>query len=130
MLRLSLPARLVPPLAAVKLTLGLVAFCATYASFAGRDPAFAYGYYALFAAVLVAHRRPRAGPRAAGLHSLRRARPTGARRAADRPPGLAVRPRPLGGDRPRGRPHRGAGRLFRHLRRPVGLLPLLGSASS
>src|SRR5436305_2823282 len=51
MLRLSLPARLVPPLAAVKLTLGLAAFCATYASFAGRDPAFAYGYYALFAVV-------------------------------------------------------------------------------
>ncbi len=51
MLKLSLPARLVPPLAAVKLTLGLVAFCATYASFAGRDPAFAYANYGLFATV-------------------------------------------------------------------------------
>jgi len=48
MLRLSLPARLVPPLAAVKLTLGLVAFWVAYESFAGPDPAFAYGYYALF----------------------------------------------------------------------------------
>jgi hypothetical protein len=51
MLRLSLPARLVPPLAAVKLTLGLAAFWITYASFAGRDPAFAYANYALFATV-------------------------------------------------------------------------------
>ncbi|HET9212572.1 MAG TPA: protein kinase [Thermoanaerobaculia bacterium] len=51
MVRLSLPARLVPPLAAVKLTLGLVAFCATYTSFAGRDPAFAYANYGLFATV-------------------------------------------------------------------------------
>ncbi|MFL6259091.1 MAG: serine/threonine-protein kinase [Thermoanaerobaculia bacterium] len=48
MLKLSLPARLVPPLAAAKLTLGLVAFWIAYASFAGPNPAFAYGYYALF----------------------------------------------------------------------------------
>jgi protein kinase-like protein/GAF domain-containing protein len=48
MLKLSLPARLVPPLAAVKLTLGLVAFWIAYESFAGPNPAFAYGYYALF----------------------------------------------------------------------------------
>jgi hypothetical protein len=38
-------------LAAVKLALGLVAVWATYASFAGRDPAFAYANYALFPVV-------------------------------------------------------------------------------
>jgi tRNA A-37 threonylcarbamoyl transferase component Bud32 len=45
------PARIVPPLAAVKLTLGLVAFCITYPSAAGRNPAFPYVYYAVFAVV-------------------------------------------------------------------------------
>src|SRR3954471_19949292 len=51
MLKLSLPMRLLAPLAAAKLTLGLVAAWATYARFAGRDPAFAYGNYLLFAPV-------------------------------------------------------------------------------
>ncbi len=54
MLRLSLPARLVPPLATTKLALGLIAFCATYGSAAGRNPAFPYAYYLLFAAVFSA----------------------------------------------------------------------------
>ncbi|HEY4574498.1 MAG TPA: serine/threonine-protein kinase [Thermoanaerobaculia bacterium] len=54
MLKPSLPMRLVPPLAAAKLTLGLIAFCATYAKFAGRDPSFAYVYYGLFATVFAA----------------------------------------------------------------------------
>jgi GAF domain-containing protein len=48
MLKLSQPIRLVPPLAAVKLTLGLVAVWATYTRFADRDPAFAYINYAVF----------------------------------------------------------------------------------
>ncbi|MEO6194563.1 MAG: protein kinase [Thermoanaerobaculia bacterium] len=47
MLRLSLPARLVPPLATIKLALGLVAFFATYARCAGKDPAFPYLYHGL-----------------------------------------------------------------------------------
>jgi hypothetical protein len=46
-LRLSLPARLVPPLATIKLTLGLAAFFATYANHAGRNPAFPYLYHGL-----------------------------------------------------------------------------------
>lgn len=54
MLKLSLPMRLVPPLAAAKLTLGLFAFCATYASFAGLDPSFAYVNYGLYATVFAA----------------------------------------------------------------------------
>jgi tRNA A-37 threonylcarbamoyl transferase component Bud32 len=54
MLRLSLPARLVPPLAAVKLTLGLIAFCKTYESFTGSDPSFPYGYHALFTVAFAA----------------------------------------------------------------------------
>ncbi len=48
MLKLSLPARLVPPIAAVKLTLGVAAVWATYDRFAGHDPAFAYLNYAVF----------------------------------------------------------------------------------
>ncbi len=47
MLRLSLPARLVPPLATTKLALGLAAFFATYARCAGKDPAFPYVYNGL-----------------------------------------------------------------------------------
>jgi hypothetical protein len=47
MLRLSLPARLVPPLATIKLALGLGAFFATYARCAGKDPAFPYVYNGL-----------------------------------------------------------------------------------
>ena len=47
MLRLSLPARLVPPLATIKLALGLAAFFATYARCAGKDPTFPYVYYGL-----------------------------------------------------------------------------------
>jgi hypothetical protein len=46
-LRLSLPARLVPPLATIKLALGLAAFFATYSRYAGKDPAFPYLYYSL-----------------------------------------------------------------------------------
>ena len=49
MLRFSLLARLVPPLATVKLALGLAAFLATYERAAGRNPAFPYFYYPLFA---------------------------------------------------------------------------------
>jgi hypothetical protein len=45
--RLSLPARLVPPLATIKLALGLAAFFATYARCAGKDPTFPYLYYGL-----------------------------------------------------------------------------------
>ena len=45
-----LPARIVPPLAAAKLVLGLVAFGLTYAR-AGQNPAFPYFYYAVFALV-------------------------------------------------------------------------------
>jgi Protein kinase domain/GAF domain len=48
MVKLSWPARLVPPLAAVKVTLGLVAVWATYERFAKLDPAFAYANYAVF----------------------------------------------------------------------------------
>jgi hypothetical protein len=47
-LRLSLPARLVPPLATIKLALGLIAFFVAYESAAGRNPAFPYVYHALF----------------------------------------------------------------------------------
>jgi len=43
-----LPARIVPPLAAAKLALGLVAFSLTYASDAGQNPAFPYLYNAVF----------------------------------------------------------------------------------
>jgi hypothetical protein len=46
-LKLSLPARLVPPLATIKLLLGLAAFFATYAKYAGQDPAFPYVYNGL-----------------------------------------------------------------------------------
>jgi hypothetical protein len=46
-LRLSLPARIVPPLATIKLALGLAAFFATYARCAGKDPAFPYVYNGL-----------------------------------------------------------------------------------
>jgi len=46
-LRLSLPARLVPPLATIKLSLGLAAFFATYARCAGKDPTFPYVYNGL-----------------------------------------------------------------------------------
>jgi hypothetical protein len=53
-LRLSLPARLVPPLATIKLALGLIAFCATYESAAGRNPAFPHIYYLVFAAAFSA----------------------------------------------------------------------------
>ncbi len=42
MLIRSLPTRLVPPLAAFKLALGLVAFWATWGAEAGQDPAFPY----------------------------------------------------------------------------------------
>jgi hypothetical protein len=49
-LKLSFPARLVPPLAAVKLVLGMVAFGLTYRQAAGGNPAFPYAYYAVFAA--------------------------------------------------------------------------------
>jgi hypothetical protein len=45
-LRLSLPARLVPPLATIKLALGLGAFFATYGS-AERNPAFPYVFNVL-----------------------------------------------------------------------------------
>ncbi|HTG35778.1 MAG TPA: protein kinase [Thermoanaerobaculia bacterium] len=47
MLRLSLPARLVPPLATIKLALGLAAFFATSAKCAGNNPAFPYVYHGL-----------------------------------------------------------------------------------
>ncbi len=50
MLRQSRPVRLVLPLAAIKLVSGLAAFTLTYERFAGHNPAFAYGYYGLFAA--------------------------------------------------------------------------------
>jgi hypothetical protein len=46
-LKLSLPARLVPPLATLKLALGMIAFAATWER-APRNPAFPYSYYALF----------------------------------------------------------------------------------
>jgi hypothetical protein len=49
-LRPSLATRLVPPLAAFKLALGLAAFFLTYASAAGRDRFFPYVFYGLFAA--------------------------------------------------------------------------------
>jgi hypothetical protein len=45
-LRLSLPARLVPPIATIKLGLGLAAFFATYES-AGQSPSFPYALNAL-----------------------------------------------------------------------------------
>ena len=44
-----LPTRLVPPLAAFKLALGLVAFWATWGTQAGRDPAFPYVLHGLLA---------------------------------------------------------------------------------
>ena len=47
MLRFSLLARFVPPLAAFKLALGVIAFIATWKS-AEENPAFPYIYYALF----------------------------------------------------------------------------------
>jgi hypothetical protein len=47
-LKLSLPARLVPPLAAFKLVLGVAAFFVTYDLGAGRNPAFLQGYYLVF----------------------------------------------------------------------------------
>src|SRR3954470_5548950 len=46
-MRLSLPARLIPPLATIKLGLGLAAFFATYAKHAGQNPAFPYLYHGL-----------------------------------------------------------------------------------
>jgi hypothetical protein len=46
-LRFSLLARFVPPLAAFKLALGVIAFIATWKR-AGENPAFPYPYYALF----------------------------------------------------------------------------------
>jgi hypothetical protein len=46
-LRLSLPARLVPPLATIKLALGLAAFFATYTKCAGNNPSFPYVYHGL-----------------------------------------------------------------------------------
>jgi hypothetical protein len=48
-LKRSLLARLVPPLAVFKLALGLGAFLATYSHAAGRDPIFPYAFYGLFA---------------------------------------------------------------------------------
>ncbi|MBW8874571.1 MAG: protein kinase [Acidobacteria bacterium] len=50
MLRGSLLARLVPPLAAFKLAMGLAAFVVTYDGAAGRDPTFPYVFYGLFSA--------------------------------------------------------------------------------
>jgi hypothetical protein len=49
-LKLSLLTRLVPPLAAFKLAVGLAAFFATYESAAGRDPAFPYTFNGLLPA--------------------------------------------------------------------------------
>jgi hypothetical protein len=46
-LKPSVLTRLVPPLAAVKLVLGLAAFFMTYRSAAGEDPAFPYFFYGL-----------------------------------------------------------------------------------
>ncbi len=46
-----LPARIVPPLAAAKLALGLIAFSLTSASAAARNPAFPYFYNAVFLGV-------------------------------------------------------------------------------
>ncbi|HEX3556134.1 MAG TPA: serine/threonine-protein kinase [Thermoanaerobaculia bacterium] len=48
MLRRSFLARLVPPLAAFKLALGLAAFVLTYDGAAGRDPTFPYAFFGLF----------------------------------------------------------------------------------
>jgi len=44
-LRFSLLARFVPPLAALKLALGVIAFIATWKSATGQNPAFPYAYY-------------------------------------------------------------------------------------
>jgi hypothetical protein len=56
-LRLSL-SRFVPPLAAFKLALGLIAFLLTYERAAGRDPIFPYAYYGLFAVAFGATAAP------------------------------------------------------------------------
>ena len=57
MLRLSL-SRFVPPLAAFKLALGLIAFLLTYRDAAGRDPIYPYAFYGLFAVVFGATAAP------------------------------------------------------------------------
>jgi hypothetical protein len=49
-LRSPLATRLIPPPAACKLALGLIAFCLTYQRAAGRVPHFPYVFYGLFAA--------------------------------------------------------------------------------
>jgi protein kinase-like protein/GAF domain-containing protein len=50
-LKLSVPTRLVLPLAAAKLVVGLAAFFMTYARAAGQDPVFPYLFYGLFSSV-------------------------------------------------------------------------------
>jgi hypothetical protein len=47
-LRFSLLARFVPPLAALKLALGVIAFIATWKRAGGQNPSFPYLYYVLF----------------------------------------------------------------------------------
>ena len=61
--------------------------------------------------------RPAAGADAAVHGALRRAGPARARRPADRPPGAAIPPRPLHGDRPGGGALGGARRLCLHISR-------------
>jgi Protein kinase domain len=47
-LKLSVATRFVPPLAAVKLVVGLAAFVLTYSRAVGKDPTFPYIFYGLF----------------------------------------------------------------------------------
>ncbi len=54
MLKPSLPTRLILPLAAAKLALGMAAFFLTYEHAAGRDPTFPYIFYILFPAAFAA----------------------------------------------------------------------------
>ncbi len=54
MLRLPPATRLIPPLAAFKVALGLAAFCLVYERAAGRVPYFPYAFYGLFAAAFAA----------------------------------------------------------------------------
>lgn len=50
MLRLPPATRLIPPLGAFKVALGLAAFCLVYERAAGHDPYFPYAFYGLFTA--------------------------------------------------------------------------------
>ncbi len=54
MLKQPLLTRLVPPLAAAKLALGLAAFVMTYEQAAGSDPAFPYAFHGLFSIAFAA----------------------------------------------------------------------------